>query len=697
MPPATAQPELCRAHVALGLLGMSRALEATRLLPPGHPGITRAATAAAEDIARALAGRPALTVTVTPTSLLLDGEDADDRNLLRPLAEQLHALDLVALDFRPEFSAQSVADFAAALTVAAMERLPGHAVAARINERAGGLQVVAADYSALRLARGAGGASSAKWQDFAKSVVGSLRSASGLAEAAAKASEQLPHDPGCAGAVQDHLRHAVRFGSGEDPAQAESAVASVRQFVEALTPEARQALTRIDPEGPERSLELLVDLADVLPTEDVLTALTQGAGKHRLSLHAMRLFNKMARVATDRPDQVTRVQETLERWRAASTATGDLRHSLTEVFHTRSQRDYVPDDYRARLAGLAARPLTAEANPFASMIDHRPDLHGAEVAVLVARECKGIECQGVYEHLRGAAPVLASAGRLPTVLDALDAARTLAGDEATRAAADALVQAVRSPALLAEAVRVFPDFPDTAAGLTRHLADLGPAALEPVLAALAAHPQPPLRDLLTDFVAGSGGEAVAAALRHRLEADPASVAALEPQLRALPAPAALAVLAPVLRSASTETRRGAYSVAASILTDWPVELIEQALRLPDPLLHALAFEKLSRRHDPASVTLLATLVSRRGGYAVADALTDRAAAVLMNEGLAGLRLLSDALRQLCGEVVPAKAAAARRLSGMLRPHAKERCVRIALIRWRWCVARLVSTIRWARA
>ncbi|MCC6659973.1 MAG: hypothetical protein IT437_03710 [Phycisphaerales bacterium] len=693
MPPATTQTDLCRAHVALGLLGILRALESTRLLPPGHPGTIRAASAAAEDLLRALTNRAALTVTVTAATLLLDGEDTDERNLLRPLAEHLHALDLVAIDFRPGLTAQTVLDLAAALSEAQRERWSGMALADAVNRRVAGLRVVAADYSALRLARGAGAGGSTKWQDFARGVVGSLRAAGEreVLAAAARASGEL-HDPICAGAVQEHLRQALRFGSGEDPAQAEATVASVRKFVEALTPEARLALTRIDPEGPERSLDLLADLADVLPTEDVLTALTEGSGKHRLSLHAMRLFNKMARVATDRPDQMARVKETMERWRAANMAAGGLQDSLAEVFHTRSKRDYMPDDYRARLAGLASRPLEGPDSTFTAMVDRRPQLHAAEVAVLVARECRGIDCRGVYEYLRKATATLVQEGRLPVVLDAFDAARTLAGDEATRESADEFLGEVRSPRLLAEALRVFPEAPESAEAISRLLEVIGAPALEVVLTTLAAHPTPAQREVLTEFLAGAGAEALAAALRSRLEADPASVGALEPQLRALGPLAVISALEPVLRSGSEVTRRGGYSAAASILNEWPVDLIERALRQPDGLLHALAFEKLSRRHDPASLTLLASLVARRGGYPVDAAIADRAASVLINEGLAGLRLLSDALRLLCGEVAPSKAAAARALARMLAPHSGERCVRIALIRWRWCVARLVSAV-----
>jgi hypothetical protein len=235
---------------------------------------------------------------------------------------------------------------------------------------------------------------------------------------------------------------------------------------------------------------------------------------------------------------------------------------------------------------------------------------------------------------------------------------------------------------------------DTVPHVERLLQPLGPSALDGVLSTLASSPHEPLREALNRFLTTNGGEALTKALKARIASSPAEVAALAPQLRGLPAGIAVEVLEPAFQSEMSSIRGDAFRVAATVLAVWPTAVVERALRLDDPLIHALAFEKLSNQKDPASLNLLATLVMRRGGYQLADSTAERAAAVLLNEGVAGLRLLSDALRQLCGEIRPSKAVAARRLSRLLAPYRQERCVRIALLRWRWCVARLVSSVRW---
>jgi hypothetical protein len=660
-----AQTELCRAHAALGLQGLARVLEAARLLPSGHPAIARAAQAGADDLRRAIAGRPAIRLTVSGDHLLLDDAELGEHGMLRPLAELLHAMDLMALELRDSLTSDSLVALATALQRTQQRRLVGQAAAERINADATDARVVPADYSALQLAQGPGSSPQTCWKDLARTVSEALETGAAMpvADLADRVSSAVDSAPDAVADLRDQLAR-VAATVGRAPAHAEATLGRVREFVAALSPGARQALLRINPEGPEQALELLADLADVLPTDDVLDALgTLEASPNRLSTNALRLFKKMARVATGHPAHRARVEEILSRWRGRGRIE-TLHDSLNEIFRARTVREYVPDDYRARLARLTADPGPPVTTPHDDTDPASFALHAAEVAALVAADHPSAPCHGVFERLTASLDTLLKAGRIHTVVVALEAAaHAPTGDERTRIAAGRFIDAATSR---------------RAIGLA--------------LAAAAGNPE--LLTSLERLVAASG-DTLAAVLRGRLGSRPDAAAGLEPLLRALPPDAAADAIQPALDSPDPATRREAYRIAAAVLTSWPPALLERAMGEPDPLLQALAFERLSQRHDPASLTLLASIVARRrGAPIVSPGLADRAAAVLLNEGVSGLRLLSDALRELCGEIRPSRAAAARRLARLLESHRHDRSVRRALIRWRWCIARLVSAVRW---
>lgn len=701
-----AQFESLIAHAARGIRELARAVEAVRLLPPGHPAIHAAAAQSAGALGAAAAERGSIRLALAPEGITCDDQALTDREAADRLADLLDALDLMALDLQAGATAEQIQALSSALAQARGSGARGAPVAEQIAEGTGGrIRALPMDYGAVRLAEGAGsGERPTGWRELVRAAIACLPLTSGAPLAlAADVNEALASatDEDLA-TLRTELTQSVGCTRRLKAGEAEPMLHRLRLFVASLSPRLRQALRRIDPADPEESIAILVELADILPTGEVLEALGEvNRTRQRLTTNALRLFTKMARVATQHPEHRARVAEILRRWRVESgpdeAARQALEASLEEIFQARSPTEFAPSDYQAHLNSLATRVTASavELGPGRGIECSRLRSHAAAVAVLVASDLPDprAEARGLFEYLASEGEALLREGRADLLAGAVRAAaQRLAlpeSGEADRRAARGLVSAVAAPGVLGRALESAMSDEGASGHALTLVHALGDEALPAVLRVLAGGPPERMRAPLAEFVACRSSDALTRAL-HELARGPGDLAqAILPVLSSLPAGLALLALGSVTTSEAPGARREAFRAAAALGVAWPAVLLRRGLADADAEVRGLTMERLANQNDLESRRVL-TEAATAIGFGPATEFSDRAAALLAAQGESGRVVLAEALIRLSSSVDPGRACAARRLARVLRPRRRERDVRLAWRHWRLSTARLVS-------
>lgn len=474
--PAAAVPPGPQTRAALSrelsefLIELSISLNKHSMYPDGHPSLFPAAMAVTQRAALLLDERPSLSLGVARQQLVIEGVATDPRHpVLGDLAGRLHRHHLGAITFTRGLRAEEVA---AALKILAVEAdRTGDPLGLGRRERLTQwehIRLHPLTYERLELVdegREAGGLRGAQlWVGLARAALAAEGSSEKppesvepvvLAKAIDEHAKNEAYDQVIVGyllQIAEELRHS----GGADTLALQKRTS---RLVRAMRPETLRRLVAMGGDIAQRR-KFVLDATHGMAVDAVLEIVRAAADTEQqvISHGLVRMLSKLATHAEHGADQM--------RPRAEAA----LRDQVTRLLTGWQLVDPNPDSYSTALQGIAT-----DAVP-------EPEAGGPAPAAVFAAEPRRIVETAL--EVGSAGPMVGRAleralgrGELGVVLDALEGAPDSGGQ-----AGFVLWQRLTSPAMIAQLVQAEPlNF----AVLDRLLPKLGPAAIEPVLDALA--------------------------------------------------------------------------------------------------------------------------------------------------------------------------------------------------------------------
>jgi hypothetical protein len=451
------------------LIELSISLNKHAMYPDGHPSLFPAAMAVTQRAALLLDDRPSLSLGVARQQLVIEGVATEPKHpVLGDLAGRLHRHHLGAVTFTRGLRAEEVA---AALKVLAVEAdRTGDPLGLGPRERLTQWQHIRLHpltYERLELVdegREGGGLRGAQlWVGLARAALAAEGSSDKppesvepvvIAKALDEHAKNEAYDQVIVGyllQIAEELRHS---GSGADTLALQRRTS---RLVRAMKPETLRRLVSMGGDIAQRR-KFVLDATHGMAVDAVLEIVRAAADTSQqvISSGLVRMLSKLATHAEHGADPV-RPQ-----------ADAALRDQVTSLLTGWQLVDPNPDSYATALQSIAteARPED-ESRPM-------PGAFAAEPRRLVET---ALEIGSTGPMVGRAVERALGRGDLSTILDALETAPDGGGQ-----AGFTLWQRLTSPALVAQLVAAEPlNF----AVLDRLLPRLGPAAIEPVLDALA--------------------------------------------------------------------------------------------------------------------------------------------------------------------------------------------------------------------
>jgi hypothetical protein len=471
--PGPVSPERATLSRDLGdfLIELSIALHKHAMYPADHPSLGPAASAVTRRAALLLEDRATLSLGVARHQLVIEGVATDAKHpVLRELAGRLHRHHLGAVTFRCGVAVPEVAD--ALRTLAVDPERSGQPLGLGDPARRGAwphVQLHALTYERLALTEGADQQTGSNAR-ASQLWVGLARAA--LATAPDDA-HPLPTEPaviaqaidargaGDAGAYDQVIVGYLLQIAAELKTAGSAEAAALRRrtarLIRTLNPDTLRRLVQMGGDFTQRR-QFLVDATDGMAVDAVLDILKAAAETSQESIsHALvRLLSKLAAhaetgVAAVRPQ-----------------ADAALRDQVRALLEGWTLPNPTPGAYGAALQGMSrAAPLAQPGSPPARAAGRAVE---PDRVVAVA-----LEAGVAGPRLTAAVDAVASGGRLPQLLDALDGAAETEAAELVRhhiASADMVARLVAGEAV---------DFPT----LERLITRTGPAAAPPLLDRLA--------------------------------------------------------------------------------------------------------------------------------------------------------------------------------------------------------------------
>jgi hypothetical protein len=442
------------------LVQLSTALHKSAAYPPGHPMVTGAVDLAHRSLTQLLAQRSSLSVGVTRTQLLIEGESTDPSHLvLRELAQRLYRRQLGGITFS---SGVEPAEFVDLLRALGAEASPGGGESAEATQWPH-VRLHPMAFDQLRLVGDAdqGGSrapadSNQLWNDLASSALG-LTSNGGdeVADASmvAQAIDARVRDPEYAGALTRQLLGMARHAQSSEAAEAKAVGKQLVDLVRSLKPETLRQLLAFGPDRGDRE-QLARAMSRTMPVTAVidLVRASSEASEQTISHSLLRILAKLASHA--------------EAESGGTKPDDGLQDMVRELVADWALKDPNPDAYRAMLEGFARPGGLPAASGGAKAGDLMEPLRVVQLS---------IELNVVSESLTTAVDSLVERKETPALLNLLTQAPT--GD----AAAEAVWSRLPTRDELRRALeREEPDM----ALVERLLRRLGIEAAEPLLDAL---------------------------------------------------------------------------------------------------------------------------------------------------------------------------------------------------------------------
>ncbi len=691
-------------HALAALEAISQTYHALVLYGEDHPSQMIAAGEAAAAIEQTLGAEAHVRFDVAGSRFLLDDRELPETETLRMLVSLFGELEVASIELRPGLTAPDVVALADAL----LRCKRGRQTAAELEEDLresiqNKVRVTPLDYSRLRSADGAG-TEAVSWADLARlltnpdgtAAISDPQALADLTNTEVNAEDQ----PGV-----EALRQRLQFAaSAVDDASQEgpSAMDALRAFVETLSPDLRDAMLRLDIDRPDEWIAAASEVAPLWPMNEILEALKSVDRRAcTTSDEALLLFSRLATITIDDPEHSADLAEVTREWGSDATsseAATELLESLSEVLATRQQMDFTPEDYRQQLTRIAAQighedevVDVSDATDPARITAHT---YRVAIALLGGGEIVQDYITRIGEYLERALPDVLEQGRLDLAWGAVQAAVTLEqGDpERPRAVARQFLDELTAQAPnLVSPLRTMPEVSEDAVALLRHL---GPAALPPVLAALAEHRDPAVREALLQIARSADDERLVTSIRDLARDDCNAVRHLAPLIERLPFDQAVDLVSPALQEAGTAARRVVYEMLARVGRVWSPQLLRSAITDHDERIQMLAIRHMREQDDAACIALMALLLAGRlVEREVSAKLFDMTLQVL-TESKSDERFgwLSTVLRALAKSRRAITLGWPRRVAAYLRAHGEHPDVRSALRVWRFAPMRYVWTV-----
>lgn len=613
-----------------------RASEAARLYGTGHASTADAIAAATEALVRARGVR----IGIAPDGCLL-GEEMlpDPQGALKAFARRLHGLNLGVIEIGVGIRSGDVAALIESLSIT---DLAGVDLGLRITQATDGrIKPIPLRYGGLNLVSGSrggfgdgdgdgdglgdgtggggaggGGTGSGSWGQLVQTLTGAEGDVAQthMAEVAASLNREARASADTAlTRLQQQLNgFADSMGNMRVTEQAR-AIKRLRAFVESLSPKLREALMAISPSTPEVSLTLLVELADVLPTRQVLEALEALDHADRQPSHeAVMLFKKLANLTGKNDDSRNRISQVVDQWRDSSIlpadVTASLQGSIEEIFQQKEVLDFTPIDYQDNLDNLtdlqspAERCERGEALTQSDVHDH-----AIQIALEVARATvdDAADCRGLIHFLDGAVDPLLERREFDDVMTAVRVAQRHARAEmspdnedaqATRIVARNFVESFQRGTRLRRILDLACDEGGVVAeGAIRLLRIGGLPAIVATVHHLGGTLPEPLQAALVEFVGRSlPKHVVRAVVTLAAAADDQAHRGVVVFLTNLPAKSITMLVDQVVTECEPKAAGDLLRLAAPLTENWPASWILLALNHTDDELNRPAVDHLRR-------------------------------------------------------------------------------------------------------
>ena len=472
----------------------------------------------------------------------------------------------------------------------------------------------------------------------------------------------------------------------------------LRSFAGALTPRLRQSLLSLDPNDDPAHIESFVATANVFPVEDVVSALEKANdGLANPAHEVVQMFRKLQQVLSDRALQrglgerlsaaveglanLESAADDVEAWQTAD----DIGESVAELFTTRTEADYSPDDYRAHIDDLVDAAPIAEPRvvKFQGVTQQSLALHATEIAAhVVVADPPSASKPGGYRCVAREIQTLVAADRLDLLDGVLQVVRKLkptdVSDE-TFSAASEVIRASRDAGFLSGLLQQ-PDFSKASHSVLSGLFRSAGSAGLVFLLGYSRNEEPAWVAVTIDEIIHDLSDDELAAVVHRLNGDDHQkimrlLSQIEPVRRSSIALQAIQSPEDVGSSSSIELLRDS--------VNWTADVVAEMLSSPRPELQLLAFDQIEQH--PA----LDADGSRLAGYAAGRSMqtpppvkhVERAVWMLVSlpNGCARLAATLDALRT---REITTSPFAGRQLADVMQKYADDREVAAALRRWK---------------
>jgi len=342
------------------LVQLSTALHKSAAYPPGHPMVTAAVDVAHKNLSGLLTGRSSLSLGVTRTQLLIDGERTDPSHLvLRELAQRLYRRQLGGITFTPGVEPDEFANLLRALGAEGSAADAGGPEATQWPH----VRLHAMAFDQLRLARSGGPGessttanSSQLWADLASSALGLTGDGGGGvvpdAGTVARAIDARAPEPEYAGTVTRQLLDMARQARSGEGDEARAVGKQLVELVKSLKPETLRQLIAFGPDRADRE-QLAREISRAMPVNAVidLVRASSEASEQTISHSLLRILAKLA-LHADAGTAGVRMDDA-------------LRDMVRDLLTDWALKDPNPDAYRAMLEGFA-RPGSRVASPGAA-------------------------------------------------------------------------------------------------------------------------------------------------------------------------------------------------------------------------------------------------------------------------------------------------------------------------------------------
>jgi hypothetical protein len=699
------------------LQSLYRAYQKTSIYPRGHPSVPEALKGAIQDLNSVFEKRECVAVGVARDHLLIDGQTlTESSGTLNAFARLLHDLDVVAVKFHPGLDAEELEAFILALGKARADGVKGGAlVESLVQGRVTHLDVTPIDYAAFTFADGARVEPAERdaqdlWENLSNMLAESdtATDEADPAQLATEISQDIElHEGTGIGRLRESVREASEHIESCRPDWRALARERLAKFVSALNPRLRHDLLRVDPRTPGESMQLLSQLADVVPDAELIEVLQKiDRSGARVPSQLMTLMNKMVRISRTRPALASGLESTLAKWgiskAAFSVPSTNIGGALEEVFQRRDRLECNPEPYQDLLDDLSRVQLRVELSSYEERYRDPRDakdvrVHAAEVATRVLNVPGGQQFRpALFGYVGAETDALIDRGKLGTLQDATVAATTYSQMESesndTYRAARGFLHEFKDPERIArvlERVRAEGELSEAATSLIRLG---GTESLGRVLDCACAEITPELSESLLRFAASFTPDELRQALEERVELGWSSLKQLFPTIRTLPDAMALQVLEKLLSHDEERVRVEALLAVCDL--ERRQRAAERHLRraLEDSSLQvvATAIRRLGEIDSERATQILAGYVrGNLGRVKSRPAFARRAVKHVIRRGKEGRARLLRCLGELSWSVTPRKIELASIVARALEPYRDDRVVQRALRHWRLCPAGLL--------